>query len=381
MLSVSLNYRCLLVTRYLTSPIAFDLFQYKSEANCFCRTDCCNRGAEQSRIKGPMNQKQLKLVPGARKAPLPEFIPPQLATLVDKPPVGDAWFHELKLDGYRLLCHIDRGHVRFWTRNRKDWTAKFPALGKAVKALRLKSAILDGEVVALDASGRASFQKLQQQINKNAAAGLMFHVFDLVYVDGFLLTRCPLHERKRVLAEVFEKVDEKSPLRFSDHIEGNGAQFFKEACKFGLEGIVSKLADSFYESARSRNWLKVKCLRRQEFVIAGYTLSDKGIPFSSLVLGVYDKGKLIYAGRAGTGFSNQMRVDLKKTLDKLARKTRPFAEIPKDPGLRRAVWTEPALVGEVAFSEWTDEGIIRHPSFQGLREDKKPTDVVREEPS
>lgn len=331
--------------------------------------------------KRPMNQKQLKLLPGARKVAMPEFIPPQLATLVDKPPAGDAWFHELKLDGYRLLCHIDRGQVRFWTRNRKDWTSKFPALGKAVKALRLKSAILDGEVVALDAEGRASFQKLQQQINKNSAAGLMFHVFDLVYIDGFLLTGCPLHERKRVLADVFEKIDEKSPLRFSDHIEGNGAQFFKEACKFGLEGIVSKLADSVYESTRSRNWLKVKCLRRQEFVIAGYTLSDKGIPFSSLVLGVYDKGKLIYAGRAGTGFSNQMRVDLKKTLDKLARKTRPFAEIPSDPGLRRAVWTEPALVGEVAFTEWTDEGIIRHPSFQGLREDKKPTEVVREEPS
>ncbi|HEY9504173.1 MAG TPA: non-homologous end-joining DNA ligase, partial [Pyrinomonadaceae bacterium] len=263
-----------------------------------------------------MNQKLLKLVPGARKAPLPEFIPPQLATLVDKPPAGDAWFHELKLDGYRLLCHVDHGQVKFWTFRRSRGTAKFPVLGKAVKALRLKSAILDGEIVALDTSGRASFQKLQQQINKNSAAGLMFHIFDLVYLDGFMLTRCPLRERKRVLAELFVKVDEKSPLRFSDHIEGSGAQFFKEACKFGLEGIVSKLADSVYESTRSRSWLKVKCLRRQEFVIAGYTLSDKGIPFSSLVLGVYEKGKLIYAGRAGTGFSNQMRVDLKKTLDK-----------------------------------------------------------------
>ena len=329
----------------------------------------------------PMNQKQLKLLPGVQKAPMPEFIPPQLATLVDKPPSGEAWFHELKLDGYRLLCHLDRSQVRFWTRNRKDWTAKFPALAKAVKALKLKSAILDGEVVALDASGRASFQKLQQHINNIAAAGLVFLVFDLIYLDGFRLTRCPLRDRKRVLVDLFERVGESLPLRYSDHIEGSGAQFFKEACKYGLEGIVSKLADSPYESTRSRNWLKVKCLRRQEFVIAGYTLSDKGIPFSSLILGVYDKGKLIYAGRAGTGFSNQMRVDLKKTLDKLARKTRPFAEIPSDPGLRRAIWTEPTLVGEVAFTEWTDEGVIRHPSFQGLREDKKPTEVVREEPS
>lgn len=328
-----------------------------------------------------MNQKQLKLLPGARKAPMPEFIPPQLATLVDKAPAGDAWFHEMKLDGYRLLCRVHRGSVRFWTRNKKDWTAKFPSLAKAVKTLRLTSAILDGEVVALDATGRASFQRLQQQINRNAGAGLMFHAFDLVYLDGFNLTRCPLRERKQALAELFERVDEKSPLRFSDHIEGNGERFYKEACKLGLEGIVSKLADSAYESTRSRNWLKVKCLKRQEFVIAGYTLSDKGIPFSSLILGVYDKGKLIYAGRAGTGFTNQMRVDLKKTLDKLARKTRPFAVIPSDPGLRRAVWAEPTLVGEVAFTEWTDEGVIRHPSFQGLREDKKPADVVREEPS
>lgn len=328
-----------------------------------------------------MNLKQIKLLPGARKAPLPEFVPPQLATLVDKPPPGDEWFHELKLDGYRLICHVDRGQIRFWTRNQKDWTAKFPSLTKAVKSLRLTSAILDGEVVALDASGRASFQKLQQHINKNQAAGLMFHIFDLLYLDGFDLTRCTLRERKQVLAELFARVPEDSPLRYSDHVEGNGAAMFKQACKFGIEGIVSKLADSRYESTRNRNWLKIKCLKRQEFVIAGYTLSDKGLPFSSLVLGVYEKGKLIYAGRAGTGFSNQMRVDLKKTLDKLKRPTRPFAKIPVDPGLRRAVWVEPTLVGEVAFTEWTDEDIIRHPSFQGLREDKKPVDVIREEPA
>ena len=328
-----------------------------------------------------MNSKQISRLPGARKAAMPEFVSPQLATLMDKPPAGDEWFHELKFDGYRLLCHVNRSQVRFWTRNQKDWTAKFPTLGKAVKALKLGSAILDGEVVALDAKGRASFQKLQNALHKNAGAGLVFHIFDVIYLEGFNLTRCPLYERKRVLAELFEKVNESSPLRFSDHIEGNGAQFFKEACRHGIEGIVSKLANSPYESTRSRNWLKIKCLKRQEFVIAGYTLSDKGIPFSSLVLGVYEKGKLIYAGRAGTGFSNQMRVDLKKMLDKLGRNTRPFEQIPNDPGLRRAVWAEPKLVGEVAFTEWTDENIIRHPSFQGLREDKKATDVVREEPS
>ncbi|HKY45702.1 MAG TPA: non-homologous end-joining DNA ligase [Pyrinomonadaceae bacterium] len=328
-----------------------------------------------------MNLKQIKNLPGARKTAMPEFVPPQLATLVEKPPPGDEWFHELKLDGYRLLGHLNNGQVRFWTRNQNDWTAKFPALSKALKALKLKSAILDGEVVALDPSGRASFQRLQQSINKGAGSGLLYHVFDLIYIDGYSLVKTPLRDRKRVLADLLEPLGDKCLLRYSDHIEGNGAEFFKEACKYGLEGIVSKRGDSVYEFTRTRNWVKIKCLRRQEFVIAGYTLSDKGIPFSSLILGVYDRGQLIYAGRAGTGFSNALRVELKKTLDKLVRKDRPFAVIPKDPGLRRAVWVEPKLVGEVAFSEWTDENIIRHPSFQGLRQDKKPHEVIREEPS
>ena len=207
----------------------------------------------------PMNLKQIKNLPGARKAAMPEFVPPQLATLVDKPPAGDEWFHELKFDGYRLLCHLERGQVRFWTRNQKDWTAKFPGVGKAVKALRLKSAILDGEIVALDPSGRASFQRLQQSINKNAGAGLIFHVFDLIYIEGFNLTKTPLRERKRCWRNCSSRSAIAGLLRYSDHIEGNGAQFFKEACKFGMEGIVSKLANSTYESTRSRNWLKIKC--------------------------------------------------------------------------------------------------------------------------
>jgi len=327
-----------------------------------------------------MNAKQIKALPGARKLVMPEFVAPQLATLTDKPPAGDQWFHELKFDGYRLQCHLHGGQVRLWTRNENDWTAKFPSVVKAVKVLPVKSAILDGEIVALDASGRASFQRLQQSI-KGSGTGLIYHIFDLIYIEGFSLTRTPLHDRKRVLAELIEPLGDSGMLRYSDHIEGNGAEFFKQACKLGIEGIVSKLADSIYESTRSRSWLKIKCIKRQEFVIAGYTLSDKGIPFSSLILGFYDKGKLIYAGRAGTGYTNAMRVDLKKKLDRIAVDKRPFAQIPNDPGLRRAVWTEPKLVGEVAFTEWTDEGIIRHPSFQGLREDKKPRQVVRENPS
>lgn len=327
-----------------------------------------------------MNPRQLQKVTGVRKAPMPEFIPPQLATLEGEPPNGDQWLHELKFDGYRMLCHLNRGEVRFWSRNKKDWTHKFPRLGKAVKDFPASSAILDGEVVAVDSKGRPSFQKLQQAM-KTGDTGFVFHVFDLIYLDGFNLTRTPLRERKSLLSRLFESVDAKSPLRYSDHVEGNGPQFFKQACQYGIEGIVSKLADSFYESTRSRSWVKVKCIKRQEFVIAGYTLSEKSFPgFGALILGVYDNGRLIYAGRAGTGFTIQQRLDLRKKLDRLVRSSTPFAEKPKDPGLKRAVWVSPKLVGEVAFTEWTDVGSIRHPSFQGLREDKKATDVVREEP-
>jgi bifunctional non-homologous end joining protein LigD len=328
-----------------------------------------------------MDLKQLKNLPGARKAALPEFVSPQLATLVKEAPPGNEWLHELKFDGYRLLCHLQRGHVRLWTRNRKDWTDKFPNVAKALQALRVQSAILDAEVVAMDSSGRSSFQGLQQAIHKTGGRGLVLEVFDLIYIEGFNIQRTPLIQRKGVLEQLIGSVRSDRVLRYSDHVAGNGAKFFKQACGFGLEGIVSKLADSPYESTRSHNWQKVKCLRRQEFVIAGYTLSDKGLPFSSLVLGVYEKGKLIYAGRVGTGFSNKLRADLKKTLDRIARPAKPFAEIPKDPDLRRAIWTEPKLVGEVEFTEWTHDNVIRHPSFQGLREDKKAKDVVREEPA
>jgi bifunctional non-homologous end joining protein LigD len=195
----------------------------------------------------------------------------------------------------------------------------------------------------------------------------------------------PLRIRKEQLELLFAVGKFKGParaLRFSEHIEGNGMQFFKQACAYGLEGIVSKLASSPYESTRSRNWLKTKCLKRQEFVIAGYLPSKKGFPgFGALILGVYEKRKLIYAGRVGTGFSIKQRLEIQKQLDRLAQTAMPFESQPKDPGLRAAHWAKPQLVGEVEFTEWTADGLIRHPSFQGLREDKNPTDIVREEPA
>jgi bifunctional non-homologous end joining protein LigD len=313
---------------------------------------------------------------------MPELIVPQLATLVKAPPNGAEWFHELKFDGYRMLCHLQRGKARFWSRNGKDWTEKFPNLAQALKTFPATTAILDGEVVVVDAAGRSSFQALQQSMGRGGKVpAFVFQIFDLIYLEGYSLTQTPLRERKLVLEQLLAFAKAKGPLRYSDHVEGNGAQFFKQACDYGIEGIVSKLADSPYESTRNRNWSKTKCIKRQEFVIAGYTPSQKGFPgFGSLILGVYDKGKLVYSGRVGTGFSIKQRLELQKKLDRISQSAMPFAIKPKDPGLRDAHWAKPQLVAEVEFAEWTADGSIRHSSFQELREDKKPTEIVREEP-
>ncbi len=333
-------------------------------------------------IELSLKASQIKKLPGARKAPLPEFVAPQLATLVREPPPGDEWLHELKFDGYRMICHLNRGQAHFWSRNGKDWTEKFPNLSAALKSLSATSAILDGEVVVVDKAGRSSFQKLQQAMSKGSATVFVFEIFDLIYLDGYSLTQTPLIDRKAVLEQLLASAKTKDTLRYSDHVEGDGAQFFKQACAYGLEGIVSKLAAAPYESTRTRDWQKIKCLKRQEFVIAGYTPSRKGFPgFGSLVLGVYDGGKLVYTGRVGTGFSIQQRLELQRQLDRISQPLLPFVVKPKDPGLRDAHWARPRLVAEVEFTEWTADGVIRHPSFQGLREDKKAEEVVREEPA
>lgn len=318
----------------------------------------------------------VKSLRGARKAKLPEFVSPQLATLVKSPPAGDEWLHELKFDGYRMLCRVDRGKIRFFSRNGKEWTTKFPGVAAAVKELPLTSAMFDGEIVVVDAKGRSSFQKLQRAMG-TTTTGFVYELFDLIHLDGFDLTRVPLKKRKELLKSLTGS--KRDPLRYSEHLEGNGDAFFKHACDYGIEGIISKLATSTYDSTRNRNWQKVKCIKQQEFVIAGYTPSAKGMPgFGALILAVYEKNKLIHAGRVGTGFTIQLRIDLQKQLDKIARPKSALSEVPKEPGVRNAHWVEPKLVAQVTFAEWTEDGSIRHPSFQGLREDKNAREVVRE---
>jgi len=324
---------------------------------------------------------KLAKIEGARKAPMPRLIAPQLATLVKQTPVGGDWIAEMKYDGYRMLCRIEDGKARMFSRNGKDWTANFDTIARATARLPLDNAWIDGEVVVLEADGRSSFQALQNALSLQDKSKLFYYVFDVPYLNGFDLRNVPLLERKRVLESVM-----KSPpdmLRFSSHVEGEGAQFYREACRLGLEGVIAKLASSSYSAGRSRSWVKVKCSTRQEMVIGGFTDpegSRSGL--GALLLGVYETdGNLRYSGKVGTGFNAASLLSLRKKLEKLVQKDPAFSNPPRGADARRAHWVKPELVAEVAFTEWTEDGTLRHPSFQGLREDKKASEVFRERPA
>lgn len=319
---------------------------------------------------------------GARKGKLPAKLTPQLATLVKDAPDGEGWLHEIKYDGYRLLCRIEtRGgevRARLQTRNGNDWTPRFPPVAGAAAELPVEAALLDGEAVVLDEGGRSDFQALQNALGQEERRDLIFYAFDLLHLDGVDLLRTPLEERKTLLATLLE--DAPSAIRYSGHLKGGGRRFHREACRLGLEGIVSKRADRPYTQGRGRDWLKTKCLRRQEMVVVGWTEprgSRTGL--GSLVLGVNDdEGRLVYSGRVGTGFTRDVLRDLRARLEPLGRKTPPVEGAPRSARGRTIHWVSPKLVAEIAFTEWTEDGAVRHPVFQGLREDKAPDDVVRE---
>ena len=323
-------------------------------------------------------------IAGARKSKLPAFVQPQLATLVDSVPQGDEWLHEIKFDGYRVLCRIDNKHARFLTREAQDWTGRFGALVEAAQGLPIHQAFLDGEVVALEENGKTNFQLLQNSLKQNNTATLVYFVFDLLYLDGWDLTRSPLRDRKKLLEQILKPKRASKmlgpPLRYSEHWIGQGDELYQESCRKGLEGIISKKADQPYRSGRSRDWLKIKCSKNQEFVIGGFTEpagSRSGL--GALLVGVHDEqGNLLYAGRVGTGFTQQSLKELRSRLDSLERKSPPFINPPKGAEARGVHWVEPKLVGAVAFAEWTTDNLLRHPSFQGLREDKPAAQVTRE---
>ncbi|HEY3393041.1 MAG TPA: DNA ligase D [Lacipirellulaceae bacterium] len=334
--------------------------------------------------RSPINDKDLAKVTNARRAKQPVEFRPQLATLASGVPSSDGWLHELKFDGYRALAFFENGNVRLISRNGNDWTDRFQAVADALEKLPIKNAILDGEVVSLDESGLSNFQQLQNQMKRGDDESLVIYLFDLPHCEGFDLTQTPLVERKELLARLLLSANPKNEgtVRYSDHILGHGEKVLQHACRSAMEGVVCKRADSTYQEARSSSWVKVKCLKEQEFVIAGYTRPEGSrVGFGALLLGYYnDKGQLVYAGKVGTGFTTQSLRELTAELKKRRTDSSPYAELPKGVRRRGITWVKPELVAQVEFGEWTSDGRLRQPSFQGLRDDKPPTKITREMP-
>jgi bifunctional non-homologous end joining protein LigD len=317
-----------------------------------------------------------KVVLNLPKATFPDFVPPQLATLVDKPPESSEWVHEIKFDGYRILAFKNGKHVKLFSRNHKDWTAEFASIAEQIKRLPVDRLILDGELVLLDKQHRSNFQLLQNSIKENQHSPIIYYIFDLLYYDQWDLRPLTLIERKSILEPLLK--DQSEVLRYSDHVIGQGAAMFAQSCERQLEGIISKKMAGSYVSKRSKSWLKIKCSKRQEFVIAGF-IPPKGSRshFGSLYLGVYDAGGILqFCGNVGTGFTEKSLHEIYAHLKKRITKKNPFATNP--PGVKTAIWVKPELIAEVEFSEWTEGGRLRHPSFKGLRKDKKALAVTRE---
>ncbi len=305
------------------------------------------------------------------------FTPVQLATLVESAPEGDTWVHEQKFDGYRIEAVRDATGVTLYTRKGNDWTHVFPTIAEALAKLKAKQFVLDGEIAIVEADGSTNFQALQQALSTRDPKLAMF-AFDLLELEGKDLKSKSLLERKAKL----EKLLASAPaiVRYSSHVVGRGDELCAAACKRGLEGIVSKRADAAYASGRTKVWVKTKCRHRQELVVGGFT-DPRGqrSGLGALLVGYYERDAFRYAGKVGTGFSAAVLAQLYEELSPLARETSPFSPVPT-----KAVtgpsphWVKPALVVEIEFGEWTQDGRLRHPAFQGVRRDKSARDVVRE---
>lgn len=312
-------------------------------------------------------------------APPPTFQEPQLATLADTPPTGSGWLHEYKYDGYRLLLSVGEGGAVAWTRGGKDWSSFFPELTEAATASLPAGCLIDGEAVALDEAGKPNFGLLQSTVKGGKGQerpDLAFYAFDLLIDRGEDIRKLSNLERKERLASLMKGVP--GPLVYGDHVIGKGEQLLKTICADGGEGIISKKADAPYRGVRTKCWLKVKCIARQEFVIVGWQASDKRRGFRSLHLGVNEGGALRYVGKVGTGFDTATLESLSERMAPL-KLDKPALEVPRT-ALRGSTWIKPELVSEVAYTEFTSDGVLRHPSFLGLREDKTAKQVVLETP-
>ena len=310
---------------------------------------------------------------------LPKQIHVQLATLVAQPPDGPGWVHEVKFDGYRLVARIEGGKTSLLTRNLLDWTHRYPPIARAALKLPVESAILDGEVIAQLPSGVGSFQALQNALKSGSTSQLVYYAFDLLFLDGRDLRSELLVERKKLLAALVAEASDPQ-LAYSEHFGGDGRPLLEECCRRGLEGIISKRGDRPYVAGRTTDWLKVKCLLREEVVIGGFTISpavERGI--GALLVGWFDGDRLVYAGRVGTGFDTRTLTDLRRRLDKLVQPRSPFTQVPPRERVKEVRWVRPQLVAEVAFSSWTDARVLRHPAYLGLREDKSARSIGRPE--
>ncbi len=313
-----------------------------------------------------------KLETTKKKTRLPTFVKPQLAQLVDRVPVGAEWFYEIKFDGYRTFCRIESGKIKFLTRSGKNWTDVYSTLKKFAEKIDVKNALIDGEIVWVDESGRSDFQLLQNALSEGKTEGIAYYVFDLLFLNGEDLRERPLYERKELLNQLVRPL-RNSPILFSEHWKDHGEGLYLKSCELGLEGILSKDSNAGYFSGRSGVWQKTKCSLRQEFVIGGFTESPaKHRPFGALLLGVYVDKNLVYVGRVGTGFSSQTFKDLESKLKKLETSTSSFIKSPHERDIR---WTKPQLVAEIEFKTWTSDNLLRQASFQGLRSDKKAADI------
>jgi bifunctional non-homologous end joining protein LigD len=316
------------------------------------------------------------------KEALPAFISPQLASMAKSPPNTTDWVHELKLDGYRIQARVQAGAhkpVQLLTRTALDWTHRLRTVAEAVSTLPLRRALFDGEVVVLANDGTTSFADLQAAFQQGAHFSLTYFIFDLLHLDGRNLRNLPLLERKEILTEILSEMPRQGSIRLSEHLDGDGQMVFDNACRLGSEGIISKRAQGKYVSGRSNGWLKLKCYREQEFVIGGFTLPSNGIHgIGALLLGYYKNGRLLYAGRTGTGFNQKTHRIMRDRLEAIRGATSPFASFPA--GLSHGVhWVRPTLVAQVAFANWTTDNLLRQAAFKGLREDKPPKSVHREE--
>ena len=347
------------------------------------------RGVEDIAEKGPSAggveatkridwRAELSALPDAKEAPLPEFVPPALATSVKSPPAGNRWIHEVKFDGYRIEARIASGRVQFLTRNGLDWTEKFGEdLASAFRRLPLERALIDGEVVVLSKAGAPDFSALQAALSEGRSDRFIFYAFDLLYLDGYDLRGLAQRARKALLREALAGAP--AHISYSEHFDEDGARVLRHACRLGLEGVVSKRADAPYVSGRGTNWLKAKCLARQEFVIGGYAPSTAARnAIGALALGVYEGRNLRYVGRVGTGFSASVAEKLFARLEPMRVDKSPFAERLPAQDARRLRYVRPELVAEIEFRAWTAEGRLRHASFRGLREDKAAEEIVRE---